>query len=323
MRRAFHLTLYLLLAALGTSPLRAQFTGVTPTSAPGLNVPQSLTTDQGLLFPQNREMQLLPGDLIEVKVYSVTPDYDDIERVALDGTVRLNLLGVVPVTGMSLKEVELKLSKQFEDAGQFHNAQISIIVNDAPSHIATLMGEVKATAPVVGNRRLYDVIAASGGLPPTASTVITVERPGVNTPIVVDVGNDPAHSQGGNIPIFAGDTIITGRVGAAYVVGAVSKPGIVPLNGATPTTVTQALAVSGGTTFPAVKDDTKLIRTIGTQRTVIPLHLKAIANGTEPDIALQSNDIILVPSNALRAILRSGSWIGAIAIAVSLISILR
>jgi polysaccharide export outer membrane protein len=323
MRHSFRRMLLVLLIAAGTSQVQAQFTGVTASTAPGLNVPQTLTTDQTLLYPQNREMQLMPGDLIEVKVYNVTPEYDEVERVALDGTVRLNLLGVASVTGMSLKEAELKLSKQFEDAGQFHNAQISIIVNDAPSHIVTLMGEVKATAPVIGNRRLFDVIAASGGLPTTASTVITVERPGVETPIVVDLGNDPAHSRAGNIPIFAGDTIITGRVGSAYVVGAVTKPGIVPLNGATPTTVTQALAASGGLTFPAVKDQTKLVRTVGTQRTVIDLHLKAMEKGTEPDIALQSNDVILVPSNTFRSIIKSGYWISALAVGVTAIAVLH
>ena len=316
--------LCILLALVGQADaLYAQFTGTAPTSAPGLNVRRQLTVDPAILYPPNREMHIMAGDLLRVSVYGVTPIYNDAERVSLDGSVRLNLAGVVPVQGLSVKEAEQAIATRFEQEGMFHNAQVSIEITEAPAHSVTVIGVVRGSVPVVGNTRLYDVLAKVGGLPPTASTVLSITRPGDAAPIVIDVGNDPAHSQAGNIPIFEGDTITIGSVGYYYVVGAVFKAGVEPLNGSVPTTVVQAVTAAGGTNFAAKLDDTKIVRTIGDQHTVIDVPLKKIMRGQAEDIALQSNDIVLVPSNALRNLMRNGTAFSIIAAALAAASFLR
>ena len=302
--------------------LHAQFSGTAPTSAPGLNIRQPLTTDPAILYPPARELRLMSGDLLRVSIYGVTPGYADTERVSLDGTIRLNLAGILEVQGLSLKEAEAAISAQFERAETFHNAQVSVEVLEAPNQSVTVIGVVKGLVPVTGRMRLYDVLARVGGLPPTASTVLTVERPGNALPIVIDVGNDPAHSATANIPIFAGDTITVGAVGLYYVVGAVARPGASPLNGSVPTTVVQAVTAAGGATFAAKRDDTKLVRTIGNQRTVIDVHLKEIMQGKAEDITLQSDDIVLVPTSAFRTAIQNGGVTSAVSIAFALTSIL-
>jgi polysaccharide export outer membrane protein len=324
MKRLSHATILCFLLALfgGTRVVQAQFTGTAPTSAPGLNVRQKLTTDPAILYPPNREMHILAGDLLRVSIYGVIPVYSDAERVSLDGSIRLNLAGIVPVEGLSLKEAEQAISARFEQEQTFHNAQVSIEVTEAPAHSVTTIGVVRGSVPVVGNTRLYDVLAKVGGLPPTASTVISITRPGNAAPIVVDVGNDPASSAAANIPIFEGDTITVGAVGYFYVVGAVTKAGVEPLNGSIPTTVVQAVTAAGGTTFAAKLDQTKVVRTVGDQRTVIDVPLAKIMHGQAEDITLQSNDIILVPSSAMKSVLRSGAFFSVVATAIALASIL-
>ncbi len=300
----------------------AQFSGVSPSSAPGLNVRQRLTTDPAILFPPDREMRIIAGDLLRVSVYGITPQYIDNERVSLEGTVRLNLAGVITVQNLSLKEAEQAIATRFEEEQTFHNAQVSVEVTDAPGHNATVIGAVRGSVPIVGRTRLYDVLSRAGTIPPTASTVLSIERPGNPEPIVVDIGSDPAHSAAGNIPIFAGDTITVSEVGLYYVVGAVNKPIANPLNGAIPTTLVQAVTAAGGATFAAKLDDTKLVRTTGTQRTVINVSLGKILQGKAEDIPLQTDDIVLVPSSALKKFLSNGGASTIAFAAISLVSIL-
>ena len=312
-----------LLALFGAAPaLHAQFTGTAPTSAPGLNVRLKLTTDPTLLYPPDREMHIEAGDLLHISVYGVLPVYSDTERVSLDGSIRLNLAGVVPVQGLSLKDAEQTISSRFEREQMFHNAQVSIEVSEAPAHSVTVIGVVRGSIPVVGNTRLYDVLAKLGGLPSTASTTLSITRVGNAEPIVVDVGNDPAHSAIANIPIFSGDTITVGAVGFYYVVGAVTKAGIEPLNGSVPTTVVQAVTAAGGTNFAAKLNDTVVVRTIGDQHTVIHVPLAKVMRGQAEDITLETSDIILVPTNQLKNIVRSGSFFSIVATAIALVSIL-
>ncbi len=300
----------------------AQFSGTAPSSAPGLNVRQPLTTDPAILYPADREMRLMAGDLLRVSVYGVVPAYVDTERVSLEGTVRLNLAGVMEVQGLSLKEAEQAIAARFEQEQTFHNAQVSVEVTEAPGHNATVIGAVRGSVPIVGKMRLYDVLARAGQIPPTASTVILIERPGNPQPIVVDIGSDPAHSAAGNIPIFAGDTITISEVGLYYVVGAVNRPVANPLNGAIPTTLVQAVTAAGGPTYAAKLDDTKLVRTTGTHRTVISVQLGKILQGKAEDIPLQTDDIVLVPTSALKNAIRNGGITTVLFAAISLTTIL-
>ena len=325
MKRLTHASIlcFLLLLSGGARALLAQFTGTTPLSAPGLNVRRQLTTDAAILYPPNREMHIMAGDLLRVSIYGVTPSYTDAERVSLDGSIRLNLAGVVPVQGLSLKEAEQAISARFEQEQTFHNAQVSIEVTEAPAHSVTVIGVVRGSVPVVGNTRLYDVLAKVGGLPPTASTTLSITRPGNVDPIVIDVGNDPAHSAVGDIPIFDGDTITVGSVGLYYVVGAVGKPGVEPLNGSIPTTVVQAVTAAGGTNYAAKLNDTKIVRTVGDKQTVINVQLAKVMRGESEDIPLESNDIVLVPTSAIKNLIRNGSVFSIAATALALVSLLR
>lgn len=302
----------------------AQFTGVAPVAAPGLNVHPVLTTDPAILYPPERDLTLLPGDLLSVEVYGVTPAYVDHERVAQDGSIRLNLAGIIPVEGLTLKQAEIAIAARFEQEQTFHNAQVQVEVLEAPGHVVTVIGAIKGSVPVVGHVRLYDVLARAGSagnlttqLNTQASTVITIQRLGLSAPIIVDIGNNAEHSAAGNIPIFAGDTITIGQVGSYYVVGAVSKPGPSALSGAVPTTVLQAISSAGGTTFPAKPDDAQLIRFTDGRRTVMAVPIKKIQNGTAEDIPLQTDDILLVPTSALKSAIKNGGISTVIAIALA------
>lgn len=282
----------------------AQFSGPGPT----LQAPTSatVTTDRALLFPAARDPKLAPGDTITVHVFEQT-DYSPEVRVSENGTVLLPLIGTVQLGGLTIPEAEELIEQRLKDAQIYRNPQVTILLTAGPNQVATVIGEVHSVVPVIGSRRLLDVLAAAGGLPPTASRVITISRPGLDEPLVVDLGTDPLRSGLANIPIFAGDTIVISRIGVVYMLGNFKTPGTIPLTQFTPLTLMEATALSGGLAYQGKYDDVRLIRTVGDHRTVVKLDIQRILHGKDPDPILQANDIVFIPDSAVKAFIANGN----------------
>ena len=211
------------------------------------------------------------------------------------------------LNGLSVTQAERLIEQRLNDADIYRNPQVTIQLVEGPNQVATVVGEVHSVVPIVGSRRLLDVLAVAGGLPATASHVITISRPGVAEPIVVDLGTDPLRSGLANIPIFAGDTIIVSRIGVVYMLGAFKTPGTIPLTQYSPLTLMEATALSGGLNFQGKYNDVRLIRTVGDHRTVVKLDIQRILHGKDPDPILQANDIVFLPDSALKASMSNGS----------------
>ncbi|HTV09726.1 MAG TPA: polysaccharide biosynthesis/export family protein [Candidatus Aquilonibacter sp.] len=311
------------LAVLGMAlarPAGAQFSGPGPT----ISTPETatVTTDRSILYPPAQDPLLAPGDLITVHVFD-QPDYTPSVRLGTNGNVLLPLVGTVNLNGLTVTQAERLLEQKLRDAGIYRNPQVTIDVTEGPNQAATVAGEVHAVVPIIGSRRLLDVLAVAGGLPATASHVITISRPGVPQPIVVDLGTDPLHSQLANIPIFPGDTIIVSRIGVVYMVGAFRTTGAIPLNQYSPLTLMEATALSGGLNFQGKFNDVRLIRTVGDHRTVVKLDIQRIMHGKDPDPILQPNDIVFLPDSTLKASISNGSLGTLLGIVSLLISVIR
>ena len=293
----------MLLLGLSSSCL-GQFNGPGPT----LQTPTSatVTTDRSLLFPPARDPKLAPGDLISIRIFEQS-DYTPEVRISADGSVLLPLIGTVQLNGLTVSQAEQLIEQRLRDAQIYRNPQVTITLTEGPNQAATVVGEVHAVVPVIGSRRLLDVLAVAGGLPPTASHVITISRPGVDEPLVVDLGTDPLHSGLANIPIFPGDTIIISRIGVVYMLGAFKTPAVIPLTQYSPLTLMEATAISGGINFQGKFDDVRLIRTVGDHRTVVKLDIQRILHGKDPDPILQANDIVFLPDSTLKASISNGS----------------
>jgi polysaccharide export outer membrane protein len=211
------------------------------------------------------------------------------------------------LNGLTVSQAEELLEQRLIDAQIYRNPQVTIQLVEGPNQVATVVGEVHSVIPIIGSRRLLDVLAVAGGLPPTASHVITISRPGVAEPLVVDLGTDPLHSGLANIPIFAGDTVIISRIGVIYMLGAFKIPGTIPLTQYSPLTLMEATAISGGLNFQGKYNDVRLIRTVGDHRTVVKLDIQRILHGSDPDPILQANDIVFLPDSAFKASISNGS----------------
>jgi polysaccharide export outer membrane protein len=295
---------FLLLCLCAGSAL-AQFTGPSIPSSASVNLPMPPTTDPAILYPAIRDIHLAHGDLLTVHLFGLT-DYQPTARISLEGSVQLPLIGLVHLEGLTLHEAQDLIAKRLIDAGMYRDPQVSIQIIESPNQLATVTGEMHAIVPIIGERRLFDVLAAAGGLPAMASHTITINRPGVAEPIIVDLGTDPAKSALSDVPIFAQDTVVVARVGVIYLLGAFKLQGPIPLQQNSPLTLMQATAIGGGAGYEGKENDLRIIRTIGLERKVVTVDLKKILNGKAPDPVLQTDDIVFLPTNAMKAAIKGG-----------------
>jgi polysaccharide export outer membrane protein len=284
----------------------AQFSGPATSSTETYNQALTPTTDQAILYPGERDIVLTVGDMISIRLFS-DAEYNSTVRINNDGTVLLPLIGIVHLEGITVTQAEQLIAEKLVAAGMYRDPQVTLQITEGPNAVVTFIGEMHAVLPVQGTRHLLDVLSAGGGLPPTASHVLTIDRPGVPKPIVVDLGTDPMRSSLGNIPVFPGDTIVVSRIGIIYMLGSFgSASGTIPLNAYTPLTLTEATALSGGIKFDGRFNDLRIIRTVGDHRTVAVYDIKKVLNGKAPDPILEPNDIVYLPPVPLKQLLNSG-----------------
>lgn len=324
LRRSLALAALLMLCAAGSA--HAQFNG--PPSNGGhqeLNRPVTVTSDRAVLFPPVHDQLLMPGDVLQIHLFN-QPEYSPQARIGLDGTIMLPLIGVITLKDITVPQAEQLIADDLEKAGMYRSPQVTIQVVEGPGSVVTVIGETHGVIPVAGSRRLLDVLSAAGGLPVSASHVVTINRPGVAEPIVVDLGSDPLRSELANVPVFPGDTIVVARIGVVYMIGEFKTPGVISLTPYSPLTLMQATALSGGIMYDAKNSDLRIIRTIGDRRTVVKLDAKAVLFGKAPDPILQPNDIVFMPTSSVKAAISQGGigvLLGVAGVAISALAYTR
>lgn len=103
-----------------------------------------------------------------------------------------------------------------------------------------------------------------------------------------------------NIVIRPGDiiTVPERSAGFVYAMGTIARPGAFNVPGEDELTIKQLIASAGGLGGTAVPERVDLIRRIGDNKeAIIRLNLRAIFNGTEPDIFLKPNDLLNFGTN--------------------------
>jgi len=275
--------------------------------------------NQSMLYP-GEDFQLSSGDLVAVRVF-LQPDYQATVRVDQNGNVELPFIGSVNLNGLKVREAQARIADRLRAGGFYQNPEVIIQVLDTVNGSIIITGEVHAIVPVSTQRSLREVMLVAGGLPATASHTIKIVRPGLPDPIVVNLGTDLAASTAADIPVHPHDIIQITRASVVYVLGAFAHQGAYPLDQASPLTLLQLAALSGGIGFEGQFDDLRLIRTEGTERKVIEVDIKKVREGKAPDPVLQANDIVLLPTNEMKAVLKTMGASGVVALATLLVAL--
>ncbi|MGB7331380.1 MAG: polysaccharide biosynthesis/export family protein, partial [Terriglobales bacterium] len=244
----------------------------------------------------NSNVKLGIGDLIEISVFGV-PDLSIKARISGSGDVYLPLIDYVHVADLTSDEAQDLIQKRLEDGGFVRGPHVSIFVDESASQAITLVGEVARPGPypAIGERRLFDLISAAGGLTDRAGRNVTIERRGNPDQMVhLQLSSNLAEDTQNNIDVYPGDTIIVSRAGIVYVVGDVNHASgfLIEDNSLT---VLKALALAGGSTRTSALSKTRILRQTPNGIQEIPVNLKKVLFAKAPDMALAKGDILFVP----------------------------
>jgi polysaccharide export outer membrane protein len=252
--------------------------------------------------PGAAPLRLGVGDLLEISVYNV-PELNTKARVSNAGDVYLPLIDYVHVEDLTPEEAQELIAKRLEDGGFLKNPHVTVFIDEYASQAVTVLGEVQKPGPypMMGERRLYDLISAAGGLTEKAGRTVSIShRNKPNEPQTIRLAEGLAQTAESNVPVQPGDTIVVHRAGIVYVVGAVAKPSGFLMDNDN-LTVLKAIALAGGTTRFAKLNDAKLLRKTPDGLKELPLPVKKILQLKSPDLALQAEDVLFVPASAGRA----------------------
>jgi polysaccharide export outer membrane protein len=256
---------------------------------------------------QSEKTSIVPaigaGDLLKVSVLGA-PESDQEVRVGADGAVFLNFIGAVHVAGLTTEQAQAVIGKKLAAGGFFTDPQVSVFAKEYATQGVSVLGEVQKPGvyPLLGSRRLFDVLSLAGGTTAKAGKAISITRRNrPQEPITVSLSNDPARTVEGNVEVFPGDTVVVSKAGIVYVVGDVHKPSGVIMENGTEMTVLQAIALAEGTNPDAALNKAKLIRKTPNGPQETPLPLKDMLTAKSPDIHLQAEDIIFVPNSAAKS----------------------
>jgi polysaccharide export outer membrane protein len=270
-------------------------------------VPQPTAPAKQNSAPESRllpssNVKLGVGDLVEVAVFGV-PDLSTKTRISGSGDIYLPLIDYIHVADLTTDEAQAVIQKRLEDGGFVRNPHVSIFVDESISQSISLLGEVSRPGPypATGERRLFDLLSAAGGLTDKAGRAVTIERRGPPAEkIQLQISSNLAEDDTSNVEIFPGDTVFVSRAGIIYVVGDVNRPSgfLIEDNNLS---VLKALALAGGSTRTSSLGKSKILRQTPNGVHEIPIDLKKVLYAKIPDMPLVKGDVLFIPGSAAKA----------------------
>ena len=257
-----------------------------------------------LPIPASSSTKLGAGDLVELSVYGV-PDLNTKARVGNGGDVYLPLIDYVHVADLTVDEAQELIQKRLEDGGFVRNPHVSIFVNESASQAVNMMGEVNRPGayPVIGDRHLFDLISAAGGLTEKAGRNVTIiHKQNPDQKVELHLSSNLAEDTQNNVEITPGDTVIIPRAGIVYVVGDVARPSGFMIEDNS-LTVLKALALAGGGTRTASLNGAKILRQTPNGVQQIPVQLKKVIQAKATDLPMLRGDVLFVPGSATKSAL--------------------
>ena len=243
------------------------------------------------------------------------PDLSGHTRVSANGNISIPLIGYVRIAGLSSSEAEAAIEAQLREKSVVNEPQVTVYVKEYGSSGISVAGEVAKPGfySAVGPHRLFDVLQAAGGPTDKAATKVIISHRGQKDVATVYLSKDPAEMAANNVDLQPGDTVVVPRAGIVYVLGEVTRPGGYVLNSTGGITVLQVVAVAGGTTHVASAGKTRLLRKTENGFQEQQIDLKKLLRGQIHDVPVRDEDILYVPSSAIKTALNASSLVAVAA----------
>ena len=255
------------------------------------------------------ELLIGAGDLLEVSLYGM-PDFKIDVRVNSGGEISLPMVGTMPVAGLSVEQAETLIAHKLSEKGLFNDPHVTVFEKEYATQGISVLGEVQKPGiyPLLGSRKLYDVISAAGGTSPKAGRyALVTRRNDPQHPVQVPLLTGAADAMQNNVVVEPGDTILVSKAGVVYVVGDVHMPGGYIMENGNDITVMKAIALAQGTNPNAALNAARLIRKTPEGPKDVPLDLKKIMAAKAPDPQVQPDDVVFVPNSAGKSAAKRGA----------------
>jgi polysaccharide export outer membrane protein len=284
-------------------------------AADQLSVAKAPATDQSPL--EGYELGL--DDQIMIRALDAEEISEKPVLVGIDGYISLPMVGRVKAAGLTVQQLEAELVDRLKP--YIREPQVSVAIVEFRSQPVSVMGSVGTSGVVQlrGNKTLFEVISAAGGLRPEAGNTIKITRrrefgdiplpsavkdeTGEFSIAEVDIRSVmEASNPQENIVIKPFDVISVPKAELVYVIGAVRKAGGFVLNERDNVSVLQALSMAEGLDRMASAGNARILRSSGegVTRTEIPIDVNKILSGKVQDVAMQANDILFIPNSAAK-----------------------
>jgi polysaccharide export outer membrane protein len=240
-----------------------------------------------------------PRDVLAITVWN-QPTLSGRFTVEADGMIAFPLVGRVNAGGLTLRGVEMELSKRLVD-GFFTKPEISVAIDEFRSQRIFVVGEVRQPGPypLTGSTTLIEVLALVRSTTPEAAKQAVIVRPvggaAAAGPVLpgqgaeahvftIDLAALEAGDLTNNMTLQNGDTLFVPRAATVVVFGQVRSPGVYPISSST--TVVQLLAQAGGVTDRGAANRVKIVRTSGGTKKELKARL---------DDVVKPGDTIVIP----------------------------
>ena len=269
-----------------------------------------------------------PGDVLEIRVFNKPQLSRDAVRVDNRGLVRMPMIDSEIQAGC---RTEAQLATEL---GMFYlkyqrHPHVDVFVKEYSSKPVAVMGAVGKPGQFQLQRRvrLLELISLAGGPTDRAGQQVLVAHstelgtcqanstPSVNDFDAYDLTSTIRGEDSSNPYVQSGDIITVPEAQQVFVVGNVFKPSSISLK--EKVTVSQAIAIAGGTMSDAKRNRVRILRQVGggNTKTELIVDLEAISKLKADDIELLANDIVEVPTSSGKRFFRG--LLGAIAPSVS------
>ena len=262
-----------------------------------------------------------PGDVLEIRVFNRPQLSRDAVRVDNRGMIRMPMIesdiraGCGTESELAEEIAALYLKYQ-------RHPHIDVFVKDFGSKPVAVIGAVDKPGQFQLQRRvrLLELVSLAGGPTERAGQRILVTHSSEVSPCGLGGAGLAANAAGfesydlnntlkadgeSNPYVRSGDIITLPEAQQVFVVGNVFRPTSIPLKERI--TVSQAVAMAGGTMPDAKKDSVRILRQSpgSPTKTEIVVDLNAISKRKAEDVELKANDIVEVPTSSGKRILHS------------------
>jgi polysaccharide export outer membrane protein len=253
-----------------------------------------------------------PGDDLDVTVYGA-PDLSEHTRVSADGNISIPLIGYVRIAGLSSSEAEGAIEAKLRQDNIVNDPQVLVYVKEYSSSGISVTGEVAKPGfySALGPHRLFDVLQAAGGPTDKAANKVLISHRGQEDATTLTISKDSAEIAASNVELQPGDTVVVPKAGIVYVLGEVTRPGGYVLNSTGGITVLQVVAAAGGPTHLASAGKTRLLHRSENGFQEQGVDLKKLLRGKSQDVSVRDQDILFVPSSAIKEALNAGALVAS------------